>query len=747
MMNIEVSGAESEISLSPFLKIKNLLAVIGQNRELFDDHYASMIASLDELEKENISLRERNVDLTALQVFSAHDPLQIPSLPVSNVAPAVALDNHAYEKDRLNFIMLSLRKLGILTERSREGFFLADVDGRIFEWNHSEEQITGLPRDVVLGTFIWDIDMELWGGKNSEKPEEKLTSEQKKATYMDLVQTGLSPVFERIFEIETQRPDGTRRSVQISFFPIQTEKGFVMGGITRDVTELKRALQALEDSTQELASQKQFIARIIESIPSSLVVINRSMQVVSVNHNFLEKMRREESATLGHKMDIVFPEALLKYMHLSQMVQAVFQSGRKVDGGKVAYHAPGFSNKIFYFRLFPIFRSPRPSGGNAGLLERVENVMLLIDDVTEREQLRENVRRIERHLAGVVESANDLVVSLDPGGKIVTWNRAAEVVSGLASDQIIGRMLVSVCSPDQQPAMESMLGKLLQSGNVQHAEIDLLTSDAKQVPISWSCSLMRDDLGQISAIVAIGRDLTERRQMEEQLSRSADMASLGVMAGGIAHELRNPLGIISASAQLMMENPRDTRLRRQGLNKIYASTRRASLIIENLLKFSRPAGKWMKKEINLRLIIDETLALLENQISSQHVDVLVTCPETLPRLAGSHEMLQQVFTNLILNACNAMPAGGLLTIAVAVNENGQVGISFKDTGHGISPENLEKIFDPFFTTMPVGEGVGLGLSVTHSIVQQHNGSIEVKSEVGKGSNFTVLLPRVFEVRN
>ena len=226
MMNIEVSGAESEISLSPFLKIKNLLAVIGQNRELFDDHYASMIASLDELEKENISLRERNVDLTALQVFSAHDPLQIPSLPVSNVAPAVALDNHAYEKDRLNFIMLSLRKLGILTERSREGFFLADVDGRIFEWNHSEEQITGLPRDVVLGTFIWDIDMELWGGKNSEKPEEKLTSEQKKATYMDLVQTGLSPVFERIFEFETQRPDGTRRSVQISFFPIQTEKGF-----------------------------------------------------------------------------------------------------------------------------------------------------------------------------------------------------------------------------------------------------------------------------------------------------------------------------------------------------------------------------------------------------------------------------------------------------------------------------------------------------------------------------------------
>jgi signal transduction histidine kinase len=270
----------------------------------------------------------------------------------------------------------------------------------------------------------------------------------------------------------------------------------------------------------------------------------------------------------------------------------------------------------------------------------------------------------------------------------------------------------------------------------------LLTANKKEVPIAWSCSLMRDDSDHVAGIVAVGRDLTERRGMEEKLFQSTQMASLGVMAGGIAHELRNPLGIISASAQLLLENPRDTNFRAQGLQNIYAATRRASLIIENLLKFARPAGVWEKKEINLHTIIDEILALLSNQIKSQDVVVTVTYQPDLPHLYGSHQMLQQVFANLILNACNAMPEGGSLKITVEANSAAQVEIHLKDTGRGIPPENLSKIFDPFFTTMPVGKGVGLGLSISHTIIQQHQGVIEVLSEVGKGSDFIVRLPGI-----
>ncbi|MBE3120117.1 MAG: PAS domain-containing sensor histidine kinase, partial [Candidatus Atribacteria bacterium] len=130
------------------------------------------------------------------------------------------------------------------------------------------------------------------------------------------------------------------------------------------------------------------------------------------------------------------------------------------------------------------------------------------------------------------------------------------------------------------------------------------------------------------------------------------------------------------------------------------------------------------------------------QITSQDVKVSVTCLADQPHLFGSHQMLQQVFANLILNACNAMPEGGLLKIAVEANSAGQVEIRFMDTGGGVPPENLSKIFDPFFTTMPVGKGVGLGLSICHTIIQQHQGVIEVHSEVGKGSTFIVRLPGI-----
>lgn len=724
-------------------RLRELLAAPIENRGLLDETFLEIFNSLDEIEKENEELLRMNEALTSSSRILRKDPQLLREAldPSSNSHLATDLEGVTPEADHSVSTMLNEQLFRHVTEQFKDGFVLADEEGRIIEWNQTEEQITGLTRAEVLGRLIWDLVFQV--GILTDERDKKTIYEERKAFFLDLIKNGKSSSLDKLVEIEIQRPDGTRRNIQMSLFIIQTAKGFMPGSITRDITELKQTIAELEESSLQLGNQKQFISRIMESIPSSLIVIDRSMRVVSVNHNFLEKTHREEHATLGHKLDVVFPQVLLDYTRLAQRVQEVFKTGHSVDAFKVAYHAPGLSNRIYYFRLIPIFLSPRPSGGKTADAEHVENVMLLMDDVTEREQLGEEVRRIERHLASVVEGANDLVVSLDPKGKIITWNRAAEVASGMKSEQVKGRSLISVCTPDQSHlVMTSMLDRLVHSGSVQHTEANLLTATKKEVPIAWSCSLMRDDSGHIAGIVAVGRDLTERRGMEEKLFQSAQMASLGVMAGGIAHELRNPLGIISASAQLLLENPRDTKLRTQGLQKIYAATWRASLIIENLLKFARPAGKWEKKEVNLHAIIDEILALLSNQIKSQDVIVSVTYQPDLPHLYGSHEMLQQVFANLILNACNAMPEGGLLKIAVEANSAGQVEIRFMDTGGGVPPENLSKIFDPFFTTMPVGKGVGLGLSISHTIIHQHQGVIEVHSEVGKGSSFIVRLPGI-----
>ena len=250
---------------------------------------------------------------------------------------------------------------------------------------------------------------------------------------------------------------------------------------------------------------------------------------------------------------------------------------------------------------------------------------------------------------------------------------------------------------------------------------------------------MRDDAGGMAGIVAVGRDLTERRQLEAQLIQSAKMASLGVMAGGIAHEVRNPLGIISSSAQLLLEHPSDVHLHTEGAQKIHAATQRASLIIENLLKLARPQSTRMRV-VDLQAMLEETLALLAHEMTLQKITLRKEFQPDLPRVHGNPDLLQQVVTNLILNARNAMPQGGRLTVATRTTEAEQVEIQLSDTGVGISPENLSKMFVPFFTTMPVGRGIGLGLAISYSIIQQHQGTIEVESQEGKGSTFIIRLP-------
>ena len=217
----------------------------------------------------------------------------------------------------------------------------------------------------------------------------------------------------RDFKVQWRRYDGTVIWVEESTRAVHHGQGQVLyyEGAVEDITERKQAEEALRESSRQLESQERFIARIVDSIPSSLVVIDRTLRIVSANRNFLEKARREAQSTLGRKIEEVFPQVLLKYTLLDQKVREVFRTGRPVEGGKLSYRAPGLPTRIYYHRFIPL----KAEGA-------VENVMLLMDDITEQEQLGEEVRRAERHLASVVECANDLVISMDSQGHVVTWN-------------------------------------------------------------------------------------------------------------------------------------------------------------------------------------------------------------------------------------------------------------------------------------------------------------------------------------
>ena len=502
--------------------------------------------------------------------------------------------------------------------------------------------------------------------------------------------------------------------------------------LERETVERRRVEQALQESAGQLKSETELTTCIVESIPSSMVVIDRSLRIVSANRNFLEKARRQPANTIGCRIDEVLPLVLVDRTRMMDKLTAIFRDGQVLAGGRVTYRGPGVPTRAYFYRLIPLSGVGAPE-------QAVKNVMLLMDDITEREQLGQEVQRAQQHLASVVECANDLVVSLDPEARILTWNQAAERVSGLGAEQARGQSLLSLCVEEHRAVMSAMLQRLTRGERVQSTEVDLLRSDGQQVPIAWSCSSMRDDAATLVGIVAVGRDLTERRHLEAQLFHSAKMASLGVMAGGIAHEVRNPLGIISAAAQLLLERPDDAQLRSECVDKIYAATQRASLIIESLMRFARPQ-KGPMQQVDLGATLEDTLQLMGNQLTVQSVVLAREIEGDLPKVRGHAGLLQQVFSNMILNACNAMPAGGTLTVACRPAETGAVEIRFSDTGRGIAADDLPQIFDPFFTTMPVGKGTGLGLSISYSIIREHGGSIEVDSQVGRGASFAIRLP-------
>ena len=287
--------------------------------------------------------------------------------------------------------------------------------------------------------------------------------------------------------------------------------------------------------------------------------------------------------------------------------------------------------------------------------------------------------------------------------------------------------------------MDLVFANLQAGKEAQIVELDLKTRNGGRIPVAWIFSPMKDHLSQTAGVVAVGRDLTERRKFQAQLLQSQKLAALGVMAGGIAHEIRNPLAVCSSAAQFIMEDDTSPQFRQECAQKIHTGIQRASMIIENLLRFARPSVKTDLKEIDLSFLLEETISLITNQALIQKIELRSHLPAHPILINGMEGLLQQAFMNLLLNAIKAMPDGGVLDITLG-RTNGEALISISDTGHGIAVEDLDNIFDPFYTTAPAGQGSGLGLSICYSIIKQHFGTITVDSKEDKGSTFFVKLP-------
>jgi hypothetical protein len=345
----------------------------------------------------------------------------------------------------------------------------------------------------------------------------------------------------------------------------------------------------------------------------------------------------------------------------------------------------------------------------------------------------------------ILESLDDGLLVLDLHDRVVRWNPALEKLSGVSRLDAAGRPLDEVFARSLVEAIRASRRDAPDGATL--SRVPLKTGGAalpSQTIVNVTVVPLRGASG--SAVTTMGtivilEDVTARVRMEEQLQISEKMASIGLLAAGVAHEVNTPLTGISSYTQMLLDGADRQDPRTQLLEKIEQQTFRAAKIVNGLLALSRPAsaGSGERAPVDVNAVVTDVLALLEHQFETHRIKVRRTLSEGPAVVLGLEHQLQQVFLNLFLNARDAMPKGGWLSVATRV-EDGRVRVEVGDTGAGIPAEHLSRIYDPFFTTKAIAQGTGLGLSITYGIVREHEGTIDCSSVPGQGTRFRLAFP-------
>ena len=356
-------------------------------------------------------------------------------------------------------------------------------------------------------------------------------------------------------------------------------------------------------------------------------------------------------------------------------------------------------------------------------------------DLYGRETVRAmEMQRLKDYSENIIESLTVGVAVIDEGGVITGWNRVLEDQMGLRREAAIRKPLEEVLGPRTYAALfppETQQDFRLLS----EATLEIPGGGKKIFDIART-PLLDNALRPYGTIIVF-EDITEKISLQQRLLTSEKLASIGLLSAGVAHEINTPLTGISSYIQMLQRKLTDTHYA-QLLEKIEAQTDRVARIIKNLLAFARNPADTSFYRVDIKESLEEILSLIDYKLKDMNIRLELEL-KPIPPIQAQGERLQQVFINIILNALDAMPQGGTLGIRLSEGE-GLAVVRISDTGTGIKPEHLTHIFDPFFTTKGIGKGTGLGLSISYAIVKEHDGHIQVTSEIGKGSAFTVTLP-------
>ena len=613
-----------------------------------------------------------------------------------------------------------------LVERANDGIVIIQ-DGQVRYANARVLEIWGGTAEQVLGTPFADYVAPAFLPVLVERYHRRIAGEH------------VAPLFEAVL----RRKDGTPVYAELNagLFTFDGKPADLV--IIRDVTERKRA----EDELRQL---KEFNESIVQNMAEGIIVENADGFSTFVNPAAARLLGYTPDELIGKNWTVVVPP------DQQAIVQAADE--RRTQGQVDRYEAQ-LACKDGTRRLVLIAGTPRFENGEfAGSLA-------VFTDITERQRAEEALQESEKRYRDLFENANDFVYTHDLAGRFTSINRASERVSGYTRDEALTMNISQIVAPEYLESIRRVLApESLGKGPLIH-ELEIITKDGRRVPLELSTRLIFQE-GKPVGVQGVARDVTDRKRAEaalkeyserleqmveertralrdaqDQLLRQERLTMLGQLAGGIGHELRNPLSAIKNAADLLnLSLPSPDPDVQETLQILSQQVDASDRIITSLLDLARPRPPH-RRETDLRETIDAALGQItipENITVSRRFD------DTFPALSVDPAQLQIALSNLIRNAVQAMPDGGQLTID-ARSFGKEISIAFSDTGVGIASDVLGKLFQPMFSTKT--RGIGLGLALCKLLVEGHSGRIEVTSQVGKGTTFVVCLPLTQERRN
>lgn len=495
---------------------------------------------------------------------------------------------------------------------------------------------------------------------------------------------------------------------------------------------------------------------LLESIPDAIAAVDEEGTIVQVNFQAEQMFGYSHQELIGQKIEMLVPERYRTNHHTHRHHYGEKPKIRRMGAGLDLYGRRRDGSE------FPVEISLSPVKSTHGML-----VLSAIRDISDRKKIEEELRKAHEELrrwtsqqlfdyrtrlAAIVDSSEDAIIGKDLTGIITSWNKGAEHMYGYSAEEVVGKP-VAIIVPRETPGEIAQIMARIRSGHaIEHYEAARVAKDGRRLTISLTVSPIRDSDGKIVGASAIGRNITEQKRAEDQLRQAQKMEAVGRLAGGVAHDFNNILGVISACSEFLRDRVEKGSQAAQFVDNLRKAAERGASLTRQLLVFSRKQViKPQVLNLNDRLV---EVSKLLRPLMGDDVEIVISPKSDDVFVEADPGQMDQIVMNLAVNARDAMPRGGKLILETSAMQFDEafarlhypmspgkyVLLAVSDNGIGMDEPTRQRIFEPFFTTKEVGKGTGLGLATVYGIVQQAGGYIWVYSEPGRGTTFKIYLP-------